>query len=395
MLQKREVGIGIACVLVAGLLGIGSACMDSAASGGSMTMGEGDIPLFEVDPLFPRPLPNHWVMGSTIGVDVDSREHVWVIHRQATLAGGEIGGVGDPPQYECCVPAPPVLEFDAEGNLVGSWGGPGDGYDWPESNHGITVDHMDNVWIGGNGVRDSHILKFTRDGQFLMQMGQAGQRAGSNSREHFWRVAEISIDPSANEAYVADGYGNKRVAVLDVETGEMKRFWGAYGNVPDDSALPPYSPDAPPAQQFRSPMHCAQPSLDGLVYACDRAGDRIQVFQPDGTFVKEGFIAPQTLGSGSAWDIAFSHDADQTFIYLADGANQNVHILNRETLEVLSEFGDGGRQPGQFFGVHSIAVDSQGNIYTTETYEGKRLQKFVFMGYGSAPAVQGVIWPTG
>jgi hypothetical protein len=393
MLRKREVRIGIGCVVLAGLLGIGAACMDSAATGGSMTMSPGDVPLFEVDPLWPNPLPNHWVMGSTIGVDVDSRDHVWIIHRQSTLAENETAAAEDPPRYECCVPAPPVLEFDADGNLVGSWGGPGQGYDWPVSNHGITLDHMDNVWIGGNDVRDSHILKFTRDGRFLQQMGQPGQRAGSNSTEHFWRVAEISIDADANEAYVADGYGNKRVAVLDIATGAMKRFWGAYGNVPDDSPLPPYSPNDPPAQQFRSPMHCAQPSDDGLVYACDRAGDRIQVFRPDGTFVDEVFVAPQTLGSGSAWDIAFSHDEAQTFIYLADGANQNVHILHRETLEVVSEFGDGGRQPGQFYGVHSIAVDSQGNIYTTETYEGKRLQKFVFMGYGSAPAVQGVIWP--
>ena len=379
MLRKREVRIGIACVVLAGLLGIGSACLDSE---GGLAMGDGDAPIFEVDPLWPKPMPNHWLLGSTIGVDIDSRDHVWIIHRQATLGANETAAAEDPPRYECCVPAPPVLEFDADGNVVGSWGGPGDGYDWPVSNHGITVDHMDNVWIGGNDVRDSHILKFTRDGQFLLQMGQPGQRAGSNSTEHFWRVAKISIDAANNEAYIADGYGNKRVAVLDIETGEMKRFWGAYGNVPDDSALPPYSPDAPPAQQFRSPMHCAEPSLDGLVYACDRASDRIQVFRPDGSYVDEVFVAPETLGSGSAWDIAFSHDA-----------NQNVHILNRETLEVMTEFGDGGRQPGQFYGVHSIAVDSRGNIYTTETYEGKRLQKFVFMGYGSPPAEQGVIWP--
>jgi DNA-binding beta-propeller fold protein YncE len=193
---------------------------------------------------------------------------------------------------------------------------------------------------------------------------------------------------------VADGYGNKRVAVLDMTTGEMKRFWGAYGNVPDDSPIPAYDPAAPPAQQFRSPMHCAEPSNDGMVYACDRAGDRVQAFRTDGTFVAEGFVAPQTRGSGSVWDIAFSHDPEQTFIYLADGSNQNVHILNRETLEVLTEFGSGGRQPSQFFGVHSIEIDSQGNLYTTETYEGKRLQKFVFMGYGSPPAEQGVVWPT-
>jgi len=393
MQWKREIKIGAACVVLAVLLGIGAACMD-AGSGSRMTMTEGSVPLFEVDPLFPRPLPNHWVLGSTIGIDVDSRDHIWIIHRQSTVSGGELGATGDPPNAECCIPAPPVLEFDADGNVVNSWGGPGEGYDWPASNHGITVDHMDNVWIGGNDVFDSHILKFTRDGQFLMQMGEPAQRSGSNSRENFWRVAEVSIDPEANEAYVADGYGNKRVAVLDVSTGEMKRFWGAYGNTPDDSPLPPYNPNDPPAQQFRNPVHCAEPSVDDLIYVCDRVGDRIQVFQPDGTYVKEGFVAPNTLGSGSVWDIAFSKDPAQTFIYLADGSNQNVHILNRETLEVLTEFGDGGRQPGLFFGVHSIEVDSQGNIYTTETYEGKRLQKFVFMGYGSPPAVQGPVWPT-
>ena len=182
--------------------------------------------------------------------------------------------------------------------------------------------------------------------------------------------------------------------MLDVQTGEMKRFWGAYGNVPDDSPFPAYSPDAQPAQQFRSPVHCAEPSRDGRLYVCDRASDRIQVFELGGTYLNEGFVAPETRGSGSAWDIAFSHDAEQRFLYLADGGNQKVHILDRETLEVLTTFGDGGRQPGQFFGVHSIAVDSQGNIYTTETYEGKRLQKFVFRGYGPVPAQdQGVIWP--
>jgi len=328
-------------------------------------------------------------------VSVDSRDHVWIIHRQGPFdARTEINAAADPPTAECCLSAPPVLEFDPEGNLVGSWGGPGEGYDWPESNHGITVDHMDNVWIGGNGQNDSHILKFTRTGDFLLQMGHPSMLTGSNDRENFWRVAKISIDPEANEAYIADGYGNKRVAVLDVGTGEMKRWWGAYGNVPDDALIPPYRPDAPPAQQFRSPVHCAEKSHDGLVYACDRASDRIQVFQSDGTFVREVFIAPQTLGSGSVWDIAFSHDAEQRFIYLADGSNKKVHILDRETLEVLTTFGDGGRQPGQFYGVHSIAVDSHGNIYTTETYEGKRLQRFVFTGYGPAPARdQGAPWP--
>ena len=393
MIRRSDVvivAVGVALIFV---LGVASACMDERAEVAQAEGGE--VPIFEVDPLWPKPLPNHWILGSTIGVSVDSRDHIWIIHRQTTFnAANELGATLDPPTTECCFPAPNILEFDQEGNLVGSWGGPGEGYDWPQSNHGITVDAMDNVWIGGNGAEDSHILKFTRDGTFLMQLGQPGMRAGSNDREHFWRVAEVTIDEEANEAYVADGYGNRRIAVLDASTGEFKRYWGAYGNTPDDSPLPPYSPDAPPAQQFRSPVHCAQISHDGFVYVCDRAGDRIQVFQRDGTYVTEAFVAPETLGSGSTWDIAFSRDPEQRFLYLADGSNKKIHVLDRASLEVLTTFGDGGRQPGQFYGVHSIATDSEGNLYTTETYEGKRLQKFVFMGLGSPPRDQGVVWPS-
>jgi len=393
MIRRSDVvmvAVGVALIFV---LGVASACMDERAEVAQAEGGE--VPIFEVDPLWPKPLPNHWILGSTIGVSVDSRDHIWIIHRQTTFnAANELGATLDPPTTECCLPAPNILEFDQEGNLVGSWGGPGEGYDWPQSNHGITVDAMDNVWIGGNGAEDSHILKFTRDGTFLMQVGQPRMRAGSNDREHFWRVAEVTIDEETNEAYVADGYGNRRIAVLDASTGEFIRHWGAYGNVPDDAPLPPYSPDDPPAQQFRSPVHCAQISHDGLVYVCDRAGDRIQVFQRDGTYVTEGFVAPETLGSGSAWDLAFSSDAEQRFLYLADGSNKKIHVLDRASLEVLTTFGDGGRQPGQFYGVHSVATDSQGNLYTTETYEGKRLQKFVFMGLGSPPRDQGVVWPS-
>ena len=377
-----KLGVGI---VLFGLLGCGSEQESSGIQ----------VPVFEVNPLWPRPLPNHWVIGSTIGVSVDSRDHVWVIHRQATIdARTELNVVHEPTSAECCAAAPPVLEFDPEGNLVGWWGGPGDGYDWPSSNHGITVDHMDNVWIGGNGPDDGHILKFTRDGTFLLQLGRPGVGTGSNDPENFGRVAEVSIDPDGNEVFVADGYGNKRVAVLDIQTGALKRYWGAYGNRPDDTPIPAYRPEDPPAQQFRSPVHCAEISDDDLVYVCDRASDRIQVFMRDGTFVREAFVATETLGSGSAWDIALSRDSEQRFLYLADGSNKKVHILDRETLEVLTTFGDGGRQPGQFIGVHSIATDSEGNIYTTETYEGKRLQKFIFRGLGTGKAAdQGVVWP--
>jgi len=355
----------------------------------------GVAPRFEVDPFWPKPLPNHWILGSTIGVSVDSRDHVWIIHRQQSLnARTEASAGQNTPTGTCCMPAPNVIELDAAGNVAGSWGGPGAGYDWPTSNHGITVDHMDNIWIGGNDVKDAHVLKFSRSGQFLLQLGKPEQNQGSLDPVNFWRVAKISIDAEANEAYVADGYGNKRVVVLDATTGERKRFWGAYGRPPDDTDLGVYDPAAPPAQQFRNPVHCAEPSRDGFVYVCDRVNDRIQVFRKDGTFVSELRVAPETRGAGSVWDIAFSHDPGQAYIYLADGLNERVYIIHRESMQVLTSFGDGGRQPGQFFGVHSIAVDSQGNIYTTETYEGKRIQKFVYRGLAPIPGEsQGALWP--
>jgi hypothetical protein len=369
----------------------------AAAAASPPSAADPVAPRFEIDPLWPKPLPNNWLLGSAIGVSVDSRDHVWIIHRQQSLNGETEASAGtNTPQGACCAAAPPVLEFDAEGNLVSSWGGPGEGYDWPASNHGITVDHMDNVWIGGNDVNDAHILKFSRTGEFLLQLGKPGAGTGSNDPVNFGRVAKISIDSAANEAFVADGYGNKRVAVLDVNTGELKRYWGAYGNRPDDADLGPYDPAAPLAQQFRNPVHCAEPSLDGFVYVCDRANDRIQVFRKDGTFVSELRVAPETRGAGSVWDIAFSKDAGQTYIYLADGLNERVYVIEREPMRILTSFGGGGRQPGQFFGVHSIATDSQGNIYTTETYEGKRLQKFVYRGVGPIPAErQGSLWPSG
>ncbi|PYR56162.1 MAG: hypothetical protein DMF85_17460 [Acidobacteria bacterium] len=335
-------------------------------------------PRFEVDPLCPKPLPNHWVLGSTIGLSVDAQDHVWIIHRNTGTLNErtEVGLATTPPSAEdCCLPAPPVLEFDGAGNLVGHWGGPGDGYEWPLSNHGITVDYKNNVWIGGNDAKDAHILKFTRDGKFLMQIGHQGKSGGSNDQENFGRVAKIFVDPKTNEAYIADGYGNKRVVVIDADIGR-------------------YDPNAPLAQQFRTPVHCADLSNDGLLYVCDRPNDRIQVFKPDGAFVKEVIIAKRTLGDGSTWDIAFSKDPQQKYMFVADGKNEKIYVMERQSMEILTSFGDGGRQPGQFFGVHSIATDSKGNIYTTETYEGKRLQKFVYKGIGPVPREnQGTVWP--
>jgi DNA-binding beta-propeller fold protein YncE len=371
-------------------------------------------PRFEVDPLWPKPLPNHWVVGAVIGVSVDSNDHIWIIHRQGSLEAKEQYSTMTPKNAECCAAAPPVLEFDEEGNLIGHWGGPGAGYDWPSSNHGITVDYKGNVWIGGNGrtpaagplpadesgmgaagaVNDSFLLKFTQDGKFLMQIGKPGQSKGSNDIANLRLPAKTTVDPKTNELYVADGYGNHRVIVFDADTGKYKRHWGAYGHKPDDANPGPYNPDAPPAQQFRNPVHCAQLANDGLLYVCDRTADRIQIFKTDGTFVKETFVAKETLGDGSVFDIAFSKDPQQKYLYLADGSNMKIHIFDRANMQELTTFGDGGRQPGEFYAVHSIDTDSKGNLFTTETYRGQRVQKFRYKGLAAVTKKdQGVVWP--
>ena len=375
--------LAIASLLTASLvaLGIGQSKLQEptiAASNDVMA------PAFLVDPLWPKPLPNHWITGNTIGVDVDDRDHIFTVHRNTeNMFGGrtEIGlalGVA-----ECCTPAPPILEYDIEGNLINAWGGPVEGapYQWPESNHGIEVAANGDVWIGGNGGPDSHVLVFTRDGEYIRTVGVPGEEFDSNSTTAFGRVAEIAIDEDAGEAYFADGYVNKRVAVVDVATGAFKRYWGAYGSTDiDDDADDTYTPGQPGPDVFRGPVHCAEPSNDGLIYVCDRGADRVQIFRPDGTFVSEHIYYPATLAQGSTWDIAFSPDQDQEFIYLADGQNFKISIIDRASMEVLYTFGDGGRQPGLFYAPHSIATDSEGNIYTTETYEGKRVQKFLYQG---------------
>jgi DNA-binding beta-propeller fold protein YncE len=391
LLRNRTFVYGTALAAAIAGLGIGQSVLQHQAEAqGAMVQA----PMFEVDPLWPKPLPNNWLVGWYIGAWVDDRDNIWTIHRGASgLNNNERGAELNPPIADCCRTAPPILVYDTDGNLVKSWGGPGEGYEWPQSNHGVHVDYKGNVWIGGNGEKDAHILKFTQDGKFLMQVGHLGQNHGSNDPENFGRVAKIWVDPQTNEAYIADGYLNKRVAVIDADTGKMKRYWGAYGNKPDDTNLGPYNPSAPPAQQFRNPVHCIERSHDGLVYVCDRQNDRLQVFRPDGTFVKEAFFAKNTRGAGSAWDFVFSKDPDQKYIMLTDGQNERVRVLLRDTLEELTSFGNGGRQPGQFYGVHSIATDSKGNLYTTETYEGKRAQKFVYKGIGSVPRYQGVVWP--
>ena len=258
-------------------------------------------PEFQVDASWPKPLPNKWLMGQAAGIAVDAQDHVWIIQRPKSLTDDEKAASFNPPRAKCCVPAPPVMEFDADGKLLNAWGGPGQGYDWFENEHGISVDHKGNVWVGGNGNNDGHILKFSRDGKFLLQIGKPGAKLDSNDTAKLGRPADTEIDPATNEIYVADGYGNKRVIVFDADTGAYKRHWGAYGKPPSDEKLPAFDPKAPPPQQFANPVHCIRVAKDGFVYVCDRTNNRIQVFRKDGGFVKEFFVEKDTLLQGSMW----------------------------------------------------------------------------------------------
>ena len=290
--------------------------------------------------------------------------------------------LANPPIGTCCRPAPPIIELDQSGNVVQAWGGPGDGYQWPENEHGIYVDADDNVWLGGNGANDHHILKFTRTGQFILQIGQSGASGGSNDPANLNRPSKTQLNPDTNELFVSDGYANRRVVVFDADTGEYKRHWGAYGNRPDDRASRALVDEGPGPQQFNL-VHGLRLSRDGTVYVADRINNRVQAFSADGTFLREGFVARPTLGNGAAYDVDLSADAEQRFVYVADGTNNHVWILDRETLAVLDRIGRQGRYAGQFHHSHSIAVDSMGNLYVAET-QGKRVQRFMFEGVSSA-----------
>jgi DNA-binding beta-propeller fold protein YncE len=331
---------------------------------------DGLAPKFQVAAAWPKPLPNKWLLGQAAGVAVDARDHVWVVQRPRTLTDDERGATLSPPRSLCCVPAPPVLEFDPDGNLLQAWGGPGQGYDWPAQEHGIFVDYQGNVWLGGNSEKDHQVLKFTRDGTFVLQIGKAGVTGGDSDIAHLGRPANMNVDPATNELFVADGYRNHRVIVFDAQTGAYKRHWGAHGRPPGEAGVKP----------FGNPVHCVRLAKDGLLYVCDRMNNRIQVFKKDGTFVREFIVAPATRGNGSVWDLDVSHDAPQTYLYNADGENNHVWTLLRESGKILGRFGRSGRQAGQFHWVHNLAVDSKGNIYTAEVDNGKRAQKFVFKG---------------
>lgn len=396
MTRRRKLMAGVAFVAALAALGVGQAALDAAALQSTV-----EAPRFEVDPFWPKPLPNGWVLGTVIGVDVDANDNVYIVHRGVT--GAEAGADLDPPIAECCRSAPPLLQFDPEGNLVRAWGGPSPSgeYVWPASNHGVAVDDAGNVWIGGNGAGDSHVVVFTNDGRYLRTYGEPGNPRNSLAMNHFGQVADIEFDLAENEAYFADGYANRRVAVVDIPTGEIKRIWGAYGEPPNDSyqftmpRTPNSGYDASVAKErgFQGPVHCADPSVDGLVYVCDRGNARLQVFTTDGTFQTEAYYNPHTVSDGPVWDVAFSNDPEQTWMYVADGENSRIHIVRRATMETVGSFGTGGRYPGMLQAAHSIASDSQGNVYVTETYEGRRLHKFVYRGVGRVPRDQGATWP--
>ncbi len=332
------------------------------------------IPRFEPQPFWPKPLPENWILGQVSGIAVDRNDHIWMVHRPATLLDDEKGAQKDPPETKCCKAAPAVLKFDTDGNLLASWG-PASG-NWVKNEHGIHVDAAGNVWVGGNNEGDQ-ILQFSPDGKFIQQVGKDDGTKGSSSTTRLGRPAHMTTDDAASEIYVADGYGNRRIVVFDSKTGAYKRHWGAGGTkTPHDDKLPAYSPAAASSPSFHNPVHCVRLSNDGLVYVCDRTNNRIQVFRKDGSYVKEFKVAPETLQNGAVWDLVLSEDPQQRFIFVADGANGQVITIDRENGGALTQWGRHGRQPGQFKWVHNIAIDSKGNLYTAEVGFGRRVQKF-------------------
>ncbi len=332
MMRNRMRVIGATFVAIIAIADVGATIGTALKAQTS----QAKIPTFQWDPTWPRPLPEKWAVGPVVGVSVDARDHIWVIHRRSALLQNEryTAAAQNPPIAECCIPAPPILEFDQAGNLLSSWGGPGAGYEWPQSEHGIYVDAKGYVWTAGNGAKDAQILKFTREGKFVLQIGRSGKSTGNSDTQNVQRAADMKVDPTANELYVADGYGNRRIIVFDADTGAFKRMWGAYGNRPEDADIGPYDPNAPPAKQFRT-AHGIGISNDGSVYVGDRSNDRVQVFRKDGTFVKEVLVAKHTRLSGSASGVAFSADPQQQYLYVLDGANHRVWILLRDSLQIL------------------------------------------------------------
>jgi DNA-binding beta-propeller fold protein YncE len=431
------------------------------------TSKTGRTPSFVVDPSWPQPLPNHWTLGQIGGLYVDQHDHIWIYNRPRTLTNEEAGlegpipGIKDEngqpidalglvraygPIADCCKAAPSVLEFDSDGKMLRAWGGPADpgfmgggckteaGCIWPNSEHGIYVDQKDNVWISGNSAAptggrggrgvspwatneaggDGFVLKFDMNGNFKMRIG--GTPRGPNSNDTnggingtplLYRAADMVVDPKTNRLYIADGYGNRRVLIVDADTGKYVGHFGAYGNNPIDDATAgaagPWIADYTKGNRkpafFRTPVHCVKLANDGKIYVCDRGNDRIQVFDendpalgkpcnnPNGEPGKCGFVAEQLISEhtntsipGTAVSMNFSSDKAQSCLYVADNSNMTIYILNRSNLQELGRLGRSGRMAGEFHWLHQLSPDSRGNIYTAEVDTGKRIQKFIRYG---------------
>jgi DNA-binding beta-propeller fold protein YncE len=303
---------------------------------------------------------------------VDAQDHIGLNQRPRTLDARE-KRAATVPTVKCCKPAPSVIEFDQEGKVVQAWGGPGDGYNWPANEHGIFVDHNNFVWVAGNGMTDGMVLKFTRTGKFVLQIGKSGPMTNSMDTTQLGRAADMVVDPSTNELFVADGYFNHRVIVFDAATGAFKRMWGAYGKPPTDDKIT-YDPKASPPQQFNNPVHGLRLTKDGLLVVADRGNNRIQVFRKDGTFVREYQVLKESP-SGTVGSIMLWPDAMQSYFVVSDDPNGEFHVVRRSDGAVVADAGHVGLQIGQFMNLHNIAVDSKGNIYTAEV-QGKRVQRF-------------------
>ena len=376
-------------VFVAAGIVVGQGGVVRTAAAQSRQTPSREIPKFQVDPSWPK-LPGKWIFGQVSSVSIDAQNHAWILQRPTSVRDDQKGMI-----------APPVLEFDEAGNFVQGWGGPGEGYDWPEIEHGIYVDPKGFVWIGGNGKSDNHLVKFTKAGRFVMQIGRKGQSKGNKDTQNVNQAADTFVHAKTNELFVADGYGNSRIIVFDADTGAFKRMWGAFGKAPDTLPARPKIPEAsripakeetgPGPEQFDRPVHAARVSNDGLVYVSDRGGKRVQVFTIDGKFVAQAFIdrwceAPHCGNGQTVASTAFSPDPEQRFLYVASRSPARVWVLDRKTLEPLDSFGRPGVAPGEFYVLHHMNVDSKGNLYVTEVQDGKRAQKFVFKGLSTTPS---------
>ena len=328
---------------------------------------------FEANPFWLKPLPNQWIFGQVAGIAIGKNDHLWIVHRPNSLAPDELGLTNK--NAKCCIAAPPVIEFDKNGKVLQAWGGPGQSYDWFENEHGIYIAPNGDVWLAGNGKSDRHLLKFTKDGKFLLQIGSPGLEQNSNDTKNLGRPAHMDLDAAANEIFVADGYQNRRVVVFDSNTGAYKRHWGAYGGKPTDGVFERFNTKL---EQFGNPVHCARLLKSGQLAVCDRAQNRLQIFTKEGKFVRQLEIDIETrdnkTGWGSVYDVV--EDSRSQYFYIADGSNNEIKIVDQKTGQTLGIIGRSGRNAGDFHVLHNIAIDSQGNLYTSEVDNAKRVQKF-------------------